>query len=253
MNIPQRARISVWACLLFPVLMAAAGCSTPPRNSPPAEILLQQGIKQAQARNYQEASASFKQLLEDYPDSQERVAALLRLADTLYLRKEYEEAKFNYQKFIELYPAHPQVDRAHFYRAMCDYRMTEIAVRDQTQARNAIEQFDKLIDAFPKSPYRQQAILKKKECVEKLARNMFEIGKFYYRNGSYQSAIKRMISLLEQYPGQAFNDEAMYLLAESYYNEQNREMAEKSYSQLIQQYPRSVFVKDARERLKSLR
>ncbi len=244
--------VSLWPCLLFSILMTAAGCSTLPKNAPPAEILLQQGTKEAQAGNYRDAAASFKQLLEDYPDSQERVAALLRLADALYLSKEYEEAKFNYQRFIELYPAHPQVDRAHFYRAMCNYRMTEIAVRDQTATRNAIEQFDKLIEAFPKSPYRRQALLKKKECVEKLARSMFEIGKFYFRNGSYQSAIKRMSDLLEQYPGQAFADEAMYLLAESYYNEQNREMAEKSYNQLIHQYPRSVFVKDARERLKSL-
>ena len=223
------------------------------KQSFPVEVLMDQGIKSAKIEQYQDASLKFKQLLDDYPDSQQRVMALLLLGDANYKRKEYTEAKANYKKFIELYPAHPQVDHAYYYKAMCDYNVMEIATRDQQPAKDAMAEFDKLIANFPSSSYREKSIQKKKECVERIARNIFEIGAFYFRNGVYQSSIKRFQTLLEQYPDQKFNDEALFLLAESYYMEQNYEKAGKYYYQLMQQYPKNKFAKETRERLKSIR
>lgn len=241
-------------CLLIIFISGVTGCATSKeKRNLPVDKLLQYGIDRARLDQYVEATEVFKQLLDDYPDSQERVKALLLLGNTNYKRQEYQEAKLNYQRFIELYPAHPEVDHAHYYKAMSDYRLSEIATRDQTATRNALDAFDNLIKAFPKSPYREKAVRRKNECIEKLAKNLFEIGKFYYRTGNYESAIKRLQSLMEQYPEQQFIDEAVFLLAESYYQEQNYAKAVEIYNQLLQQYPKSTLGKNARERLKSIR
>jgi len=174
------------------------------------------------------------------------------LANGHFLFNEYQEAKFHYQRFIELYPAHPKSDQAMYYRALCDFKMMDLATRDQTPTENALRGFQQLIDEHPGSPYAQKARDKKRACLEKLARNQMEIARWYYRASSYISAINRFKTLIDKYPEQTFIDEAIFLLGESYYNEQNFEDARKFYAQLVKKYPRSPFVRSARARLREI-
>ncbi len=218
-----------------------------------ASELLQKGIKETKKGYLVEATSAFQQVLEDYPNSKERVKALLLLARAYYSNEEYEEAKFHFQKFIELYPAHGQTDRAYFYNVMSDYKRIDLAQRDQTYTQEALDGFEQLIIRFPKSQYLNNARIKKKECETILAKNIFEIGKFYFRTGSYQPAITRLRNLMEEYPNQKFQGEPVFLIAESYYHEQNFSEALNSYKQFLKKYPRSPFTLQAQKRLKVLR
>jgi outer membrane protein assembly factor BamD len=220
---------------------------------PSAQELLQKGIKEGKAGYTITAASAFQQVLEDYPDSKERVKALLLLARTYYSNEEYEEAKFHFQKFVELYPAHKQTDRAYFYKTMSDYKRVDLAQRDQTYTQEALEGFEQFITRFPKSQYLDDARIKKQECETALAKNIFEIGKFYFRTGSYQPAITRFKNLMGKYPNQKFQSEAVFLIAESYYHEQNFSEAQSSYKQFLKKYPQSPFTPKARKRLKALR
>ena len=162
-------------------------------DSPKA--LLEEGIISIKLDQHLRAQTLFKQLVEDFPDSKERIQALLLLARSYYGFEEYEEAKFHFQKFIDLYPAHKNTHRAYFFKAMSDYQRIDLALRDQTATKVAREEFQQLIDRFPKSQYLEQAKQKKNECDFKLAKNIFEVGKFYYRTGAYLSAISRFKNL----------------------------------------------------------
>jgi outer membrane protein assembly factor BamD len=181
------------------------------------------------------------------------VQALLFLASTYYLDDEYEEAKFHYQKYIELHPANKFVDRAYYYKAMSDFKMREIATRDQTSTLAALEGFEDTIKRFPNSPLRAKAVKRKQECLDILATSEFEVGKFYYRTGAYQSAISRLKNVRETYPNQSFADEAIYLIAESYLEEENYSEAKENFMELLKKYPKSEFSLEARIRLKTLR
>ncbi|MEC7641864.1 MAG: outer membrane protein assembly factor BamD [Nitrospinota bacterium] len=250
-------RIHISFCLIFSFAIPLVGltaCQTDPqiRGNKPA-FLLRQANRLSRNKDYFRAAELYKQILEDYPDSPERVEAQLFLADTLMKKKEYGDAKLNYESFIELYPAWSNVDHAYFYLAMADYMMIDIALRDQTFTRSALAQFEQLIRNFPKSSYLKRAEKKIRECRKKLAENILEISRFYFRTHSYQSAINRLKSLLATYPKQKFNDEVMFLLAESYYNEQNYREAQLLYNQLLDQYPNSSFIREALLRLKVLR
>ena len=100
------------------MLVLLFGCSTTKKeNTYSASELFQQGKRLAKEKETEEAKEKIQLLMEDYPDSKERTAATMLLADIHYSAEEYEEAKFHYQKFIELYPAHQFVDRAHFYKS----------------------------------------------------------------------------------------------------------------------------------------
>lgn len=245
--------------LRFPLLLLIsiyllAGCTTvnQKENIPPDQLIAR-GKVQIKKQDYIKAKSSFTQVLEDYPDSKERVQALMLLAKTYYLDQEYEEAKFHYKKFIELYPAKSYVDRAYFYKAMADFRLMEIATRDQTNSHAALEGFDEFIKKFPKSPFYPKAVQKREDTLQVLAQSVFEIGKFYYRTGAYQSAIARLESVRTTYPNQKFDDEATFLIAESYYEEENFGKAVETYKELIKKFPKSSFSTDAKIRLQRLR
>ncbi len=235
--------------LLF--LNGCAGSILNPRKETPGE-LVQKAVTYIRVENYIDAKAAVKEVLEDYPDSPERVIASLLKAEIHYKEGEYEQSKFLFKAFLELYPAHRLADRASFYLAMSDFKLIDIETRDQTSAKNALEEFDRFLKEFPKSKHRPQALIKRRQCIKSLARNQMEIGKFYFRTSSFQSAITRVQKLLSAYPDQPFLDEVLFLLGESYYSEQNFEAAKTNYHELIRKFPRSEFVKEARARLREI-
>jgi outer membrane protein assembly factor BamD len=215
--------------------------------------MLAEGVKALKNEDPIHARTLFKQIIEDFPGSKERIESLLLLGRTHYSLAEYEEAKNKFQEFIDLYPVNKQTDRAYFFKAMSDYKMINIAARDQTAAQEALDGFELLINRFPKSKYVEKAKKNKTKCEIRLAENIFEIGKFYYNTGSYQSAIPRLKNLLVQNANHKFSNEAAFLLAESYYNEQNFIEAIVFYKKFINKYPRSQFIIQAKKRLKVLR
>jgi len=217
------------------------------------EALLEEGIKAMKLDQTLRAQNLFKQLVEDFPDSKERKQGMLLIARSHYKYEEYEEAKFHFQKFIDLYPMHKNVDRAYFFKAMSDYQRIDLALRDQTATREAREGLQQLIKRFPKSQYVEQAKQKLKECNFKLAKNIFEVGKFYYRTGAYLSAISRFKDLLKNHARQNFFVEAAFLLAESHYHEQSFKDAFLLYKKFTKEYPRSRLTLKAKKRLKTLR
>ena len=199
------------------------------------------------------AKDNINMIMEDFPDSNERIAALMLLADVHYRAEEYEEAKFRYQKFTELYPAHKYVDRAHFYKAMSNFKLSDLASRDLTPVNSALEGFNNFINEFPDSTYKVRAQKIVPQCLDILAQNIFEIGKFYFRTGSYQSAIIRLKSLMVEYPTHSYIAEAEFLLAESYFHEQNYIKARAHYKIVLQKSPRTEFAQEARIKLRKLR
>jgi outer membrane protein assembly factor BamD len=241
------------AAIAFALLLLNACASTEKKKPLGPRELLNDAIAMVKNKDIEDAKAAFKQVMEDFPDSEERVAALFYLADLHYKDEEYEEAKFHFQRFTELYPAHKSVDRAYYYKAMSDFQMMEIAQRDQSHTLKALEGFEWVIKSFPESEYHPLAVEKKNSCLKTLATSELEIGKFYFRTGGYQSAISRLKTLINKYPNQKFLDEARFIIAESYIKEQNFGEAKGSYMELIEKHPGSPFAKEARKRLRTLR
>lgn len=242
-------RTALAAAFLISVFI---GCATTEETDSP-RALLRQGIEYIKVKNYQDAGIIFHRILEDAPDSKQRILALRYLADINYTDEQYEEAKLRYQKFIELYPAHKYAAHAFYFKAMSDFKQVDLASRDQTHTHNAIEEFDALIAQFPKSSYAKRAVPKKKKCIRIIAMNLFEIGKYYYRTDAYQAAIGRFRTLLENYPKQKFADEVLFLLGESYHREQNFKKSRTTFKKLLKYFPKSEYTEDARERLREKR
>ncbi len=251
---PLRTRFQTtltFSLLWLFLLNGCAGSLLEPSEKTPKE-LLKDGMAYLRVDNFPDAKIALNKVIEDYPDSPEKVMASLLMAEIQYKSGQYEESKFMFKGFLELYPAHRMADRASFFVAMSDYKLMDIETRDQTSAQNALEEFEKFLKEFPKSKYRPLAETRRKQILESLARNQMEIGKFYFRTSSFHSAIARFQKLMSTYPDQPFLDEVLFLLGESFYNEQNFRKAKLNYQELIRKFPRSEFVKEARARLREI-
>ena len=160
------------------------GCSTTKNKKPDSPSKLLRDAKYFyKVEDAQRAKDKINMIMEDFPDSNERIAGLMLLGDVHFREEENEEAKFSYQKFTELYPAHKYVDRAHFYKAMSNFKLSDLASRDLTPVKSALEEFNNFINDFPDSTYKIQAQKRSHQCLDILAQNIFEIGKFYFRTG----------------------------------------------------------------------
>lgn len=241
----------LYSLLSLLLLNGCAGALRELSDKTPKE-LLKDGVAYIRVDNYPDAKISLNKIMEDYPDSPEKVMASLLLAEVHYKNDQFEESKFMFKSFLGLYPVHRLADRAYFFMAMSDFKLMDIETRDQTFAQNALEEFESFLKTFPNSKYRALVETKRKQCLESLARNQMEIGKFYFRTSSFHSAISRFQQLMSTYPDQPFMDEVLFLLGESFYNEQNFERAKLNYQELIRKFPRSEFVQEARTRLRGI-
>jgi outer membrane protein assembly factor BamD len=221
-------------------------CKTPSYNTP--ADLYRVGSEALSRAKFADASEYFKQLLE----SPFRIEALINLADAFYEDERYEEARVQYQKFLQLYPVHPFAAKAQFQIGMTAYQRIKTADRDQTFSQEAIKEFEKVVKNFPLSPYATDAQRNILAARKLLAEHAMGIANFYYTRGAWGAAIPRYTKVLMEYPEVSFLDEALFKLGQSYFAEESFLEAAKLFAQLIQHFPQSTYAAEAKQQLQQL-
>ncbi|HEY6553429.1 MAG TPA: outer membrane protein assembly factor BamD, partial [Vicinamibacteria bacterium] len=84
--------------------------------------LLRSAEGQLQRGQYEDARKSLQRLMNQYPESDLVATARLGTAKALYLEKKYDEARAEYQRFLELHPQHERADEAVYYMGMAYFR-----------------------------------------------------------------------------------------------------------------------------------
>jgi outer membrane protein assembly factor BamD len=242
----------VVGCLLM-VVMLVAGCASSGTARRTADEWFELGQRELARRKYTKAEEAFSKFLEQHPQDRRRPEALMSLADALYGDKRYEEAKFQYRRFLELFPANPEVARAQFNSAMCSFQRVKTIDRDQSTTQEAVQEFQRLIQFYPRSPYVDEATEKLAESRARLAAYELYVGHFYYRQGAYPAAIGRFEGLLKAYPEVDFADEVLFLLGNAYERSDNPQEATNVFDAIVTRYPQSRYANQARARLASLR
>src|SRR5207245_3434616 len=149
-----------------------AGCShssqrRPARRSVDPELtkltkeqLFDRGEQQLAAKKYARARTYYSYIYENYPNDPLGRRALLRVADTYFAQGDpvnLVEAQYKYRDFINRYPGSDRADYAMLQIAMVSYKQMEKPDRDQAKTREAVDKFNDMIKAFPKSPLRPDA------------------------------------------------------------------------------------------------
>jgi len=113
-----------------------------------------------------------------YPDSPLAEAARFRRGEILYEVGRYEAAREAFLEYRSLFPGGPQADGSLYWGALASIEMNEPAA--------ALLLFDQLIDRFPESPFRSDAMARSGEILAK--------------RGQYREALTRYTRLRSTYP-----------------------------------------------------
>ncbi len=178
----------------------------------PAKSLAIQGMDDYNVGKYFTAIEFFEEILTRYPFSPEATLAELKAADCSYHLKRYQEAAILYEEFENHHPTNESIPYVMFQKAMCSYKTIDRIDRDPSGATKAIQLFEQLLKAYPKSPYTGDAQARISSATEFLANHEYFVAQYYVRTEKYDQAIIRLQYLLATYPETEIKDKAGHLL-----------------------------------------
>ncbi len=203
-------------------------------------------------KEYILANEKFIELKKLYPLSNEAIQAEIMIGFISYLRMDYDTAILQFQKIINKYPSHKNLDYVYYMRAMCNYEQITHHSLDGKFNELALNDFNQVIKRFPKSEYakdsRQKIILVKSN---KAAKHM-EIGRFYLKEKKYTAALNRFKVIVEDYSMTKFTPEALHRMVEAYYEMGMIDESYKTASTLGHNYPDSIWYKYSYELIEEI-
>jgi outer membrane protein assembly factor BamD len=184
--------------LAFAALAAASGCG--PGAQLPEEELFREASLALEDESYNTAITSYKKLLEEYPFSDKAEIASLNIAYAHYLTEEYPEAIAAFNDFERLYPVSPLLPFVGYTIGMCWLDQAKDATRDSSASAEALRQFQKVANEFPKTIYADLAQFRQQQARENLAAHELLVGDYYRDRKRRSAAEARYNYVLKQYP-----------------------------------------------------
>ncbi len=227
---------------------------------PPAHELFAEGEKILEGRrilyvipmvNYNDAIERFQAIIDNYPYSEYAVEAELKIADSYYADKRYEEALSYYRDFADLHPQHEKVPYTLLQSARSYNEQVESVNRDQTATRESLHYLEQLIRRYPYTPEAKQGENILRELRTRLSANMMQTGDFYLVRREYQAAAERYRTVLNEYPGLGLDAEGLYKLGVCYENMRRDDEALRLYHVILENFRDTDIARSAAERIAS--
>lgn len=184
--------------------------------------LMAEGQKQFERGYWEEAITSFETVKDRYPYSKEAIIAELKMADALYEKTEYEDAYTAYNEFERLHPKNKNIPYVIYQKGMCYFQRITTIDREQETTIRAKDEFERLINRFPRDTYAAKARKNIRKCLIYLAEHELYVANFYYRMKKYKAAKERYSYIIENYP-----DMGQYHDALEYIQKCNKRIAAK--------------------------
>jgi outer membrane protein assembly factor BamD len=235
-------------CLTTAVL---GGCATlsgepsEPNYASDAQTNLERGVEALGNKNFLEAERYFNHVRTRYPFLDAAREAELRMADALFGREQYLEARDAYQSFIKAHPSWPQVDYAAFQVAMTHYKeipsgfflLPPPEEKDQTEVKNSLRAMNDFLRQYPKSQYAPRAQEVVDETRSRLARHEMYVASFYAKRERWRAVAFRYENVIRQYPGLGFDEKALFGIYDAYMRLDEKDKAHQALQEVVSRMP----------------
>ena len=244
------------------LLGAAAACSGGGPKKPPVgtlepdKFLFERGNENLEKKRWLVAREYFRQLVDSYPTSQYRADAKLGIGDTYLGEKSAESyvlAINEYREFLSFYPTHERAHYAQFQLAMAHYRQMRSPMRDQTETRDTIKEFQNYVSRYADKPLINEAREKLREAKDRIGDWDMGVAEHYFRIKWYPGAVGRIVPLLKDDPDYTGRDAAYYYLAESYVKMGQPAQALPYFEKIVKEFEQSEYLKKAEARITELK
>ena len=178
-------------------------------------------------QNLELAREKFNEIKKLFPLSNEAIQSEIMLAFIDYIQMDYDNAILNYNKIINKYPSHKDLDYIYYMIAMCNYEQLQDESLDGYYNDLALRSFNQVINRYPDSKYAKDSRQKITLVKSNIAAKHMEIGRFYLSNKKYIAALNRFKIVVEEFSVTKFTPEALHRMVEAYYE---MGMYEESYN-----------------------
>ena len=247
------------------LIMTLSGCSSlgsifeekDPTVGLTASQLYAQGKEFLDAADFNNAIKLFEILEARYPFGKYSTQAMLDISYAYYASNQKDEAIVEINRFIRLYPNHPNVSYAYYLRALSNFdKDANIISRffghdpsryDVTDLKNSFNDFTTVVNRFPDSKYADDSINRLRYIKNQIARNELYIAKYYDKRSANIAAIERVKYMLENYGGTPSSEEGLVILVKNYNDLKLYDLAYDSARVLKKNFPDYRIIKKDRQ------
>jgi outer membrane protein assembly factor BamD len=250
-----------WTAVLALAAMAAACASGGPKKPPtgtaePDKFLYDRGTENLGRKRWIVAREYFRQLVDSYPQSPYRADAKLGIGDSFMGERSAESyvlALNEFREFLNFYPTSRRAHYAQFKMGEAHFNQMKGPMRDQTETRDAIREFQVYVQRYPDQPLIDDARQKLRQAKDRLDEWDLGVAEHYYRIKWYPGAIGRLTPLIKNDPEFTGRDKAYYLLASSYEKVRQPAQALPLYERIVNEFEQSEYLETAKKRIAELK
>ena len=206
----------VMLCGVLAVLAGCAGGDTEIVADMPLADIYKNAYAELEDKNYEQAAVEFLRAETQYPVSAYAADALVMAAYSQYLDDDFAGAILTTDRFMRFHPGHADVPYVMYLRGMCYYRQVSDVRREPGMSAYALQQFQTLVQRFPRSPYAKNAENKINILKNYIAGKVMYSARNDMRKENWTSAINRLQSIVTDAQETVMTAEALYRLTECY-------------------------------------
>ncbi|MEL0239100.1 MAG: outer membrane protein assembly factor BamD [Gammaproteobacteria bacterium] len=213
-------------CLSIVAFFMVSCNSDGPEIEQPEKIFYDQAQKRMASNNFFGAIEALEAIESRYPFGKYAEQAQVELIYAYFMNFNNDAAYTAAEKFIRLYPRHPNIDYAYFMRGLSSYTRdssimmrvtnTDLSNRDISGAKKSFSELTEFITRFPDSQYAPYAKQRNVYLRNMIARNELAAADYYQSIDAHVAAVRRAKYVIENIPNSSENLRALKVLEKSY-------------------------------------
>ena len=203
------------------------GCSSDgPEIEQPEKIYYDQAQRRMASKNFIGAIESLEAIESRYPFGKYAEQAQIELIYAFFKNGEPEAAHSASEKFIRLYPRHPNIDYAYFMKGLSSYTSdnsflvrltdTDLSNRDISGAKESFSEMSEFLTRFPESQYAPYAKQRSIYLRNMIAKNELAAADYYLSINAYVASVRRAKYVIENIPNSSQTYRALKILETAY-------------------------------------
>lgn len=244
--------------LLAALVLATAACSSVNSSDDEtvgwsAQRIYGEAKDKMASRDWPNAVKLLERLEARYPYGRYAQQAQLEIAYANWKDGERASAIAAADRFIKLYPNHPNVDYAWYLKGLINFyelqgvlswlTTPDMSDRDPKAARDAFAAFKEVVTRFPDSIYAEDSHARMRFLVNALASNEVHVANYYMKRGAFVAAANRAQYAIEHYPQAPAVEEAMAILVRAYDQLGLTDLRDSADQVLMKNFPNTDLLK----------
>ena len=209
-------------------------------------------------KDWAKAIKYFEKLEARYPYGRYAQQAQLEIAYCYWKDNERASGIAAADRFIKLYPNHPNVDYAYYLKGLINFNelsgmltwltSPDMTDRDPKATREAFDALKEVVTRFPQSKYAPDSAARMRYLVNALAQNEIHVARYYMKRSAYLAAANRAQYTIKNYPETPAIEEATFIMMKAYDKLGITDLRDSAERVLRRNFPDSEFLKTGKRK-----